>query len=73
MKYDYWDDYEINKGELLVFNNDVGKPLDMELDTTEDEDESKQMVYIEDKHMYKDEELVKKEKVRRNRIMKSVK
>ena len=76
LKYDYWDDYEINKGELLVFNNDVGKPLDMELDITDDEEEkieSKEMIYIEDKHMYKDDVLVKKEKKWKEKILKNVK
>jgi hypothetical protein len=54
----------------------VSDPLEMELDITDDEEEkveSKEMIYLEDKHMYKDEELVKKEKKWKNRIMKSVK
>ena len=44
----------------MVFKREVSDPLELELDITDDEEEkredSKQMVYIEDKHMYKDEE-----------------
>jgi hypothetical protein len=76
MRDDYWDEYDSNKKEMVVFKREVSDPLEMELDITDDEEEKnggKEMVYIEDKHMYKDEELVKKEKEWKNRIMKSVK
>jgi hypothetical protein len=76
IKDDYSEEYGSNKKEMVVFKREVSDPLEMELDITDDEEErnyGKEMVYIEDKHMYKDEELVKKEKVWKNRIMKSVK
>jgi len=76
IKDDYSEEYGSNKKEMVVFKREVSDPLEMELDITDDEEEKnggKEMVYIEDKHMYKDEELVKKEKVWKNRIMKSVK
>jgi hypothetical protein len=76
IKDDYSEEYGSNKKEMVVFKREVSDPLEMELDITDDEEEKnggKEMVYIEDKHMYKDEELVKKEKKWKNRIMKSVK
>jgi hypothetical protein len=77
IKDEYFEEYDSNKKDMVVFKREVSDPLEMELDITDDEEEkkeeSKQMVYIEDKHMYKDEELVKKEKKWKNRIMKSVK
>ncbi len=76
IKEDYSEEYGSNKREMVVFKREVSDPLEMELDISDDEEESKygkEMVYIEDKHMYKDEELVKKEKLWKERIMKSVK
>ena len=76
IKYDYSEEYDSNKKEMVVFKREVSDPLEMELDISDDEEDrkyGKEMVYIEEKHMYKDEELVKKEKVWKNRIMKSVK
>jgi hypothetical protein len=76
IKDEYFEEYDSNKKDMVVFKREVSDPLEMELDITDDEEEkveSKEMVYIEDKHVYKDEELVKKEKKWKNRIMKSVK
>ena len=80
MKDNYYDDYESNKKELVVFNRDVGDPLDMELDITDDEDETKektkQMVCVDGENVWKDvkdEAVVKKEKVWKEKILKNVK
>jgi uncharacterized C2H2 Zn-finger protein len=76
IKDDYNEEYNSNKKEMVAFKREVSDPLDMEWDITDDEEEKrygKEMVYIEEKNMYKDEELVKKEKIWKERIMKSVK
>jgi hypothetical protein len=80
MKDNYWDDYENNKKELVVFKREVSDPLDMELDITDDEDETKektkQLVCVDGNYELvevKDEVMVKKEKKWNDKILKIVK
>jgi hypothetical protein len=80
LKYDYSDDYESNKKELVVFKREVGDPLDMDVEITDDEDETKektkQMVCVDGNYELvdvKDEVLVKKEKKWKEKILKNVK
>ena len=69
MKDNYYDNYESNKKDLVVFKREVSDPLEMELDITDDEDETKektkQLVCVDGNYELvdvKDKVLVKKEK-----------
>jgi hypothetical protein len=79
MKDNYYEEYESNKKELVVFNKDVEEPLEMELDISDDEEEkekTKQIVNVNGENVWKDvkdEVLVKKEKVWKEKILKIVK
>ena len=77
MRDDYWDEYDSNKREMVVFKREVSDPLYMELDITDDEEEKdeggKVLVYVEERNKYVDEVIVEKGKEWKNRIMKSVK
>ena len=43
MKYNYNDDYEENKKEFVRFKREVSDPLKMELEISEDENETEEM------------------------------
>ena len=77
MRDDYWDEYDSNKREMVVFKREVSDPLYMELDITDDEEEKdeggKVLVYVEERTKYVDEVIVERGKEWKNRIMKSVK
>ena len=79
MKDNYYEEYESNKKELVVFNKDVGEPLEMELDISDDEEEkekTKQIVNVNGENVWKDvkdEVMVKKEKKWKEKILKNVK
>lgn len=47
LKYDYYDDYDNNKTELIEFKREVGDPLDMDLDITDDESTGEKIQQIE--------------------------
>jgi hypothetical protein len=80
MKDNYYDDYESNKKDLLVFKREVSDPLEMELYITDDEDETKektkQLVCVDGNYELvdvKDKVLVKKEKKWNDTMLKIVK
>jgi hypothetical protein len=77
MRDDYWDEYDSNKKEMVVFKREVSDPLEMEVDITDDEEEKveggKVLVYLEERNKYVDEVIVERCKEWKNRIMKSVK
>jgi hypothetical protein len=77
MRDDYWDEYDSNKRDMVVFKREVSDPLYMRLDITDDEEEKdeggKVLVYVEERNKYVDEVIVERGKEWKNRIIKSVK
>ena len=80
MRDDYWDEYDSNKKEMVVFKREVSDPLEMEVDITDDEEEmkekTKQIVNVNGENVWKDvkdDVLVKKEKKWKEKILKNVK
>ena len=80
LKDNYYDDYESNKKDLVVFKREVSDPLDMDVDITDDEDETKektkQLVCVDGNYELvdvKDEVMVKKKKKWNDTILKIVK
>jgi hypothetical protein len=80
IRYEYEDDYENNKKEFVTFKREVVDPLEMDVEITDDEDETKektkQMVCVDGNYELvevKDEVLVKKEKKWKEKILKNVK
>jgi hypothetical protein len=77
MRDDYWDEYDSNKRDMVVFKREVSDPLYMGLDITDDEEEKdeggKVLVYVEERNKYVDEVIVERGKEWKNRIIKSVK
>jgi RNase H-fold protein (predicted Holliday junction resolvase) len=80
LKYDYSDDYDNNKQDILDFKRNISDPLDMGIDITDDEDDTKeqtkQLEQIDGKYVWmdvKDEKLVKKEEILKKKIINHVK
>jgi hypothetical protein len=80
IRYEYEDDYENNKKEFVTFKREVGDPLEMDVEITDDEDETKektkQIVNVNGENVWKDvkdEVMVKKEKKWKEKILKNVK
>ena len=80
LKDNYYEEYESNKKDLVVFKREVSDPLDMDVDITDDEDETKektkQLVCVDGNYelvYVKDEVLVKKKKKWNDTILKIVK
>jgi hypothetical protein len=80
LKYDYSDDYDNNKQDILGFKRNISDPLDMGIDITDDEDDNKeqtkQLEQIDGQYVWvdvKDEKLVKKEETLKKKIINHVK
>jgi hypothetical protein len=80
LKYDYSDDYDNNKQDILDFKRNISDPLDMGIDITDDEDDTKeqtkQLEQIDGQNVWvdvKDEKLVKKEENLKKKIINHVK
>jgi hypothetical protein len=80
LKYDYSDDYDNNKQEIVDFKRNISDPLDMGIDITDDEEDSKQQTkqieLIDGQYVLtdvKDEKLVKKEGELKKKIINHVK
>ena len=80
LKYDYSDDYDNNKQDILDFKRNISDPLDMGIDITDDEDDTKeqtkQLEQIDGQYVWvdvKDEKLVKKEENLKKKIINHVK
>ena len=80
LKYDYSDDYDNNKKDILDFKRNISDPLDMGIDITDDEDDTKeqtkQLEQIDGQYVWvdvKDEKLVKKEENLKKKIINHVK
>jgi hypothetical protein len=80
LKYDYPDDYDNNKQDIVDFKRHTTEPLEMGLDITDDEEEetenTKQIEHINGEYVLidvKDEKLVKKEVEWKKKIINHVK
>jgi hypothetical protein len=80
LKYDYSDDYDDYKQDILGFKRNISDPLDMGIDITDDEDDTKeqtkQLEQIDGQYVWvdvKDEKLVKKEETLKKKIINHVK
>ncbi len=80
LKYEYTDDYDSNKEDIVDFKRNISDPLDMGIDITDDEDENKeetkQIELIDGQYVLtdvKDEKLVKKEGEWKKKIINHVK
>jgi hypothetical protein len=77
LKYDYSDDYDNNKKNIVKFKREIGDPLDMDLDVTDDEEDEviSKMEKINGEYILKEGKSDKMEKKRsrwNNKIIKSV-
>lgn len=79
LKYDYSDDYDNYKQDIVDFKRNISDPLDMGIDITDEEDnneQTKQLELIDGKYVWidvKDEKLVKKEEHLKKKIIHHVK
>ena len=80
LKYDYPDDYDNNKQDIVDFKRHTTEPLEMGLDITDDEEETtdntKQIELINGEYVLidvKDEKLVKKTDVWKNKLISHIK
>lgn len=80
LKYDYSDDYDNYKRDIIDFKRNISDPLDMGIDITDDEEdaveETKQIELINGQYVLtdvKDEKLVKKEKELKTKFINHVK
>jgi hypothetical protein len=80
LKYEHTDDYDSNKEDIVDFKRNISDPLDMGIDITDDEDETKeetkQIELIDGQYVLtdvKDEKLVKKEVEWKKKIINHVK
>jgi hypothetical protein len=79
LKYDYSDDYDNYKQDIVDFKRNISEPLDMGIDITDDEEdateETKQIEVVNGQYVLtdvKDEKLVKKEKELKKKIINHV-
>lgn len=79
LKYDYSDDYDNYKQDIVDFKRNISDPLDMGIDITDDEEDeteqTKQIELIDGQYVWtdvKDEKLVKKEEVLKKKIINHV-
>jgi hypothetical protein len=79
LKYDYPDDYDNNKQDIVDFKRHTTEPLDMGLDITDDEEEvenTKQIEHINGEYVLidvKDEKQVKKTDVWKSKLISHIK
>lgn len=80
LKYDYSDDYDNYKRDILDFKRNISDPLDMGIDITDDEEDAvektKQIEVINGEYVLtdvKDEKLVKKENELKTKFINHVK
>jgi hypothetical protein len=79
LKYDYPDDYDNNKQDIVDFKRHTTEPLEMGLDITDDEEETentKQIEHINGEYVLidvKDEKLVKKTDAWKSKLISHVK
>ena len=80
LKYDYSDDYDNYKQNIVDFKRNISDPLDMGIDITDDEEdtieETKQIELVNGQYVLKDvkdEKLVKKEEDLKKKIINHVK
>jgi hypothetical protein len=80
LKYDYSDDYDNYKQDIVDFKRNISDPLDMGIDITDDEEDSKeqtkQIELVDGQYILKDvkdDKLVKKEGEWKKKIINHVK